>query len=478
MRILLIDDEAAQRDSLKGFLEHLGHTVYSADDGAEGMRIVEQQALDIVMTDFRMPGMDGVQVVEAVRRCAPMVKVIVVTAFGEIDLAVSAMKAGAYEFITKPIDLDQLELMLRRIGEHVQIMQENRRLHDLLERDTSFESIVSASPAMERVLNLAARVADSSSSILICGETGVGKELVARAIHCASPRRTQPFVAVNCSALNEHLLESELFGHEKGAFTGAISSRIGRFESAAGGTLFLDEIGDLPASVQVKLLRALQEKTIERVGSNTPISVDVRLIAATHRNLKNEMAAGRFREDLYYRLNVVTIWVPPLRERRADIPVLAERFLAACTQERHKHIKGFTPQALDILTRYHYPGNVRELQNAVERAVLLTRTEYIQPCDLPENFLAGGPYEVHNGQAAITLPLVTNLPDAVERLEKAIVLQALRDTQGNQTQAARRIGISEKSVRDRLKKWGLSNEELGAASQPGNDPRNANERTA
>lgn len=463
MRILIIDDEAAQRDSLKGFLEHLGHAVCTAENGADGVKIVEQQALDIVMTDFRMPGMDGIQVVQEVRRRAPLVKVIIITAFGEIDLAVSAMKAGAYEFITKPIDLDQLELMLRRISEHVQIIQENRRLRELVERDTSFDSIVSASPAMEHVLNLAARVADSSSSILICGETGVGKELVARAIHCASPRRAQPFVAVNCSALNEHLLESELFGHEKGAFTGAISSRIGRFESAAGGTLFLDEIGDLPASVQVKLLRALQEKTIERVGSNTPISVDVRLIAATHRNLKNEMAAGRFREDLYYRLNVVTIWVPPLRERREDIPVLAERFLAACTQERHKPVKGFTPDALDILTRYHYPGNVRELQNAVERAVLLTRTEYIQPCDLPENFVASSPYDVPVGQAAITLPLATNLPEAVERLEKAIVLHALKEAQGNQTRAARAIGISEKSVRDRLKKWGLSNDDHAAS---------------
>ncbi len=459
MRILIIDDEAAQRDSLKGFLEHLGHDVWTADSGSQGLDMLAHQPLDVIMTDFRMPGMDGVQVVGEVRRHAPLVKVIVITAFGEIDLAVSAMKAGAYEFITKPIDLDQLELMLARIGEHVQIVQENRRLRELLERDTSFDSIVSVSSAMEHVLNLAARVADSSSSILICGETGVGKELVARAIHCASPRQGQPFVAVNCSALNEHLLESELFGHEKGSFTGAISSRIGRFESAAGGTLFLDEIGDLPASVQVKLLRALQEKTIERVGSNAAIPVDVRLIAATHRDLKNEMAAGRFREDLFYRLNVVTIWVPPLRERRDDIAVLAERFLAEYTQDRHKMIKGFTPDALDILTRYNYPGNVRELQNAIERAVLLTRTEYIQPCDLPESFTAAGPYEVASGQAAITLPLSTNLPDAVERLEKSILLHALKDAQGNQTRAARTIGISEKSVRDRLKKWGMSNEE-------------------
>ncbi|MCX7848559.1 MAG: sigma-54 dependent transcriptional regulator [bacterium] len=459
MRILIIDDEPAQCESLRGFLQHLGHSVVTAADGQSGLQIVTQQALDVVFTDFRMPGLDGVQVVEEIRKRAPLIKTIVITAFGEIELAVTAMKAGAYDFITKPIDLDQVELLLRRIAEHVQVLQENRRLRELLERDASFDSIVSASPAMEHVLNLAARVADSASSILICGETGVGKELVARAIHMASPRRDRPFVAVNCSALNEHLLESELFGHEKGAFTGAISSRIGRFEHAAGGTLFLDEIGDLPPSVQVKLLRALQEKTIERVGSNTPITVDVRLIAATHRNLTQEMAAGRFREDLYYRLNVVTIWVPPLRERREDIPVLAHRFLEACTRDRHKLVKGFTPEAMDILTRYHYPGNVRELQNAVERAVLLTRTEYIQPCDLPENFLVGGPYEPLAGHAAITLPLATNLPEAVERLEKAIVLHALKETGGNQTRAARRIGISEKSVRDRLKKWGLSHDD-------------------
>jgi two-component system NtrC family response regulator len=403
-----------------------------------------------------MPGADGVQVVEQARTCNPLVAVILITAFGEIDLAVKAMKAGAHDFLTKPIDLEQLELILLRIAAHKQVVNENVQLRELLQEHAALDQIISVSAPMEKALNLAARIANSNSSVLIRGETGVGKEIVARAIHCASPRRDHPFVAVNCSALNEHLLESELFGHERGAFTGAIAARVGRFEGAAGGTLFLDEIGDLPPTVQVKLLRAIQDKTIERVGSNKTIVVDVRLIAATHRDLADEMAKGHFREDLYYRLNVVTIWVPPLRERRDDIPVLAQHFLRVCTAERHRNIKGFTPEALDILVRYSYPGNVRELENAVERAVLLTRTEYIQSCDLPETMQSATGTQIIAGSPALTLPLSGDMPDAVEQLEKAMVLRALQQHNGNQTKAAKSIGISEKSVRDRLKKWGIA----------------------
>jgi DNA-binding NtrC family response regulator len=378
------------------------------------------------------------------------------TAFGEIDLAVKAMKAGAHDFLTKPIELDQLEIILQRIAEHKHVENENRQLREILQEHAALAQIISVSTAMEQVLNLAARIADSTSSVLIRGETGVGMEVVARAIHCASSRREKAFVAVNCSALNEHLLESELFGHEKGAFTGAISARTGRFETAAGGTLFLDEIGDLPPTVQIKLLRAIQEKTIERVGSSKPIPVDVRLIAATHRDLSEEMAAGRFREDLYFRLNVVTIWVPPLRERREDVPVLAQHFLHKYTASQHRQVKGFTPETLDALVRYAYPGNVRELENAVERAVLLTRTEYIQPCDLPETIQAAAGATVTPGMPAITLPLSGDMPAAVEQLERAMLLHALQLHGGNQSKAARSIGISEKSVRDRLKKWGVN----------------------
>ena len=431
MKLLVIDDEASQRDHLKGALEHAGHEVSSAENGDDGIAALRANPFDVVITDLRMPGASGLEVAEESKKINPLTKVILVTAYGEVDTAVKAMKAGAYDFLTKPIDFTQLELILNRIHEHTVVMAENRHLREVLKQQPSFDSITSVSAEMERVLNLAARIADSNSSVLIRGETGVGKELVARAIHAASPRRDKPFVPVNCSALNEHLLESELFGHEKGAFTGAISGRAGRFEIASGGTLFLDEIGDLPGSVQVKLLRAIQEKTVERVGSNTPIAVDVRLITATHRDLQKDMGDGRFREDLYYRLNVVEIWIPPLRQRRDDVAVLATKFLETYVQESHRKVRGFMPEAMNMLIRYSFPGNVRELENAVERAVLLSRTEFIQPCDLPE---------------------------AVERLEKTMVLQALQANGGNQTKAAKSIGISEKSVRDRLRKWGLSQE--------------------
>jgi two-component system NtrC family response regulator len=457
MNILLIDDEATQRESLKGFLEHIGHTVRDAPAPAEGLKQLDQEVFDVVMTDFRMPGMNGLDVVKNVKERNPLIDIILMTAYGDIDLAVNAMKSGAYDFLTKPIDLDQLELMLEKIDERRMIVEENRRLRESLEHQISFDEIVSTSTAMEKVLNLAARIADSTSSVLIRGETGVGKELVARAIHYASPRSEKPFVAVNCSALNEHLLESELFGHEKGAFTGALTSRAGRFEIASGGTLFLDEIGDLPSSVQVKLLRAIQEKTIERVGSNKPVMVDVRLITATHRDLQQEMTEQRFREDLYYRLNVVTIWVPPLRDRRDDIKVLADSFLKKHARERHKTVKGFTPEALDLLMRYGYPGNVRELENAIERAVLLTRMEYIELEDLPEAIQAGGQEGVITEGESIVLPITGSLPEITTRLEKAMLFNALRECNGNQTKAAQRIGISEKSVRDRLKKWGTAN---------------------
>ena len=465
MKILLIDDETTQRNSLKGYLEHIGHIVSEADNADTGISLLDKEHYDVVITDFRMPGMNGLEVVQAVKKHNPLIEVLLVTAFGDIDLAVEAMKAGAYDFLTKPIELDQLELMLRRIDGLRMIVEENLQLRETLSQRISFSKIVSASNAMEKVLNLAARIADSTSNVLIRGETGVGKELVARAIHFAGPRKDKPFIAVNCSALNEHLLESELFGHEKGAFTGAVNGRAGRFEIASGGTLFLDEIGDLPGSVQVKLLRSIQEKTIERVGSNQPIATDVRLITATHRDLKSEMINGRFREDLYYRLNVVTIWVPPLRERREDIQVLAESFLQLHTKERHKTVKGFTPESMDLLMQYNYPGNVRELENAIERAVLLTRMEYIEPGDLPDAIQSGvyDRLDIHGEQ--ITLPISGDLSEMVTRLEKAMVMNALKETNGNQTKAAELLGISEKSVRDRLKKWNISNTHRSALEE-------------
>ncbi len=453
MNLLVIDDEKAQRESLTGFLEHIGHNVISAETGQKGMEILEKSSVHVIISDFRMPGLDGLRIVEKVKKMDPAILVILITAYGDVELAVNVMKAGAYDFLTKPIDLDELEVILSRAEEQFYMVEENKMFREILNENATFNDIVSVSSQMENVLNLCARVASGISSVLIMGETGVGKELIARAVHFASPRKDKPFIALNCSALNEHLLESELFGHEKGAFTGAVNTHAGRFEIAHGGTLFFDEIGDMPLNVQVKLLRALQERVIERVGSTQLIKVDVRVITATHRNLEELIEENRFRRDLFYRLNVVPIHIPPLRERREDIVVLAQAFLAKYSKENHREVKGFNPEAIELLTRYNYPGNVRELENAVERAVLLTRSEYIEPKDLPDtiqktisnNFLGD----------TITLALNGKMPETVERLEQQMLHSALKKCNGNQTRAANELGISEKSVRDRMKKWNI-----------------------
>ena len=453
MNLLVIDDEKTQRDSLTGFLEHIGYNVISAETGQKGLELLKKSSVHVVISDFRMPGLDGLSIVKEVKKIDPSILVILITAYGEVDLAVNVMKAGAYDFLTKTIDLDEIEVILSRAEEQFYILKENKIFREILHNNASFSNIVSVSSQMENVLNLCARVASGTSNILIMGETGVGKELIARAVHFASPRKNMPFVAVNCSALNEHLLESELFGHEKGAFTGAVNSHAGRFEIAHGGTIFFDEIGDMPLSVQVKLLRALQERIVERVGSTQMIKVDVRVITATHRNLEELIEKNRFRRDLYYRLNVVPIYIPPLRERRKDILVLAEAFLSKYSKENLREIKGFNQDATELLTRYNYPGNVRELENAVERAVLLTRSEYIEPKDLPDTI-----QKTINGNFSgdiITLPVNGNLPEMVERLEKQMLLSALEKFNGNQSRAANELGISEKSVRDRMKKWNI-----------------------
>ena len=452
MNLLVIDDEKIQRDSLTGFLEHIGHNVISAETGQKGLEMLEKSSIHVVISDFRMPGLDGLKVVEEVKKINPAILVILITAFGDVELAVNVMKAGAYDFLTKPIDLDQLEVILSRAEEQFYMSEENKMFREKLHQNASFNDIVSASSQMENVLNLCARVASGTSSVLIIGETGVGKELIARAVHFASPRKNKPFIAVNCSALNEHLLESELFGHEKGAFTGAVNAHAGRFEVAHGGTLFFDEIGDMPLSVQVKLLRALQEHVIERVGSTQLINVDVRVITATHRNLEDLIEENKFRRDLFYRINVVPIHIPPLRERREDILVLAEAFLEKYSKENHREVKGFNTDAIELLMRYNYPGNVRELENAVERAVLLTRSEYIEPKDLPDSILNS----ISNFSGDfITLPVNGKMPEMVEQLERQMLLSALEKFNGNQSRAANKLGISEKNVRDRMKKWNI-----------------------
>ncbi len=454
MKILVIDDEITQRESLTGFLEHLGYKVVFAATGDEGIKLLDKNNINIVISDFRMKGLNGLQVVEEVKKRNPFIEVILITAYGDVDLAVQAMKAGARDFLTKPVDLDQLEIILKRAEEHFFVVEENKMFRKILKRGASFDEIISVSPQMEDVLNICARIANGTSSVLIRGETGVGKELVAKAIHYASRRKDKPFVAVNCSALNEHLLESELFGHEKGSFTGAHEARIGRFETANNGSLFLDEIGDIPLSVQIKLLRVLQEHTIERVGNSNPIKVNVRLITATHRNLEEEIKKEKFRHDLYYRLNVVPIHIPPLRERREDIPMLINSFLKRVVNENHSPVKGFTKEAEGLLISYDFPGNVRELENAIERAVLLTRSTYIKISDLPEIIQESSP-EFSGDKVSVSLN--GSMFDAVTQLEKAMLIHTLKETNGNQSKAAKKLDLSEKSVRDRLKKWGIAN---------------------
>ncbi|HIL11092.1 MAG TPA: sigma-54-dependent Fis family transcriptional regulator, partial [Candidatus Latescibacteria bacterium] len=343
--ILVIDDEASQREAVGGYLRKRGFTVLQADNGRRGLEILQGQVVDLVITDLRMPELDGMGVLEAARQTNPDIGVVLVTAFGSVDGAVDAMQEGAFHYLEKPIDLDELDEIVDRALERSHLVSENELLRERIGGGAQFGGIIARDPAMEEALNIVARAAPSRATVLVMGESGTGKELVARAVHDASPRADKPFVGVNCAALNKGLIESELFGHEKGAFTGAIDRRVGRFEQASGGTLFIDELAEIPAEVQVKLLRVLQERKIERVGSGAEIEVDVRLIGATHRDLQGLVADGEFREDLFYRLNVVSVQLPPLRSRKRDIPVLVEHFLARYAEENAKSVEGVSKEA-------------------------------------------------------------------------------------------------------------------------------------
>lgn len=449
LSILVVEDGHSQREILRDFLRDEGHDVSEAESGEKALKQLRENYFDLLLIDYKMPGMDGMELLKGVKRINPEVDVIMMTAYGTIEIAVQAMKAGAVDYVTKPIELDELLILIDRISERRTLLKENEILRDELGRKgVTADDIIFRSPIMSEVINLAGRVATSKATVLIQGESGTGKELVARLIHALSPRSEKPMTVVNCAALPESLLESELFGHEKGAFTGAVQRRIGRFEEADGGSLFLDEIGELPQPVQVKLLRFLQEREFQRLGGNRTLHSDVRIISATNRDLKTKIGEGAFREDLFYRLNVVAITIPPLRERKEDLSPLIDHFLRHFSSQNEKEIEGVLPEAKDLLLKYDYPGNVRELANIIERAVVIARGSLISTRDLPfyEERLSSD-REERMGR--------TTLKDSVERLERKMILEAMEKTKNHQTKAADLLGISERMLRYKLKKYAL-----------------------
>ncbi len=443
--VLLVDDDKNSLKGLMKILEQDGYRVLGATNGYEALHLLDQEAVDILVTDMKMPGLDGFALLEEINKREEEVSVIMMTAYGSVHTAVEAMKKGAEDYLTKPLNVEELEIILARVWKKRELLLQNTALKEQLRSRYRFANLIGNTPAMQRLFKTITHVAPSKASILILGETGTGKELVARAIHQGSRRAEKPFVTVNCSALAEGVLESELFGHERGAFTGAIRGKQGRFELAHGGTLFLDEVGDMPFTVQTKLLRVLELGEFERVGSEKTLQVDVRLIAATNKNLEAEMRLGRFREDLYYRLNVITLHLPPLRERRDDIPLLADHFLQQYMEENEKKIKGFLPQTIELLQEYPWPGNVRELENIIERAVVLCQELWIEPRHLPSH-LRPAPEKT---AARFSLPLGVSLKE----VEKEVILRTLQLTGGNKTQAAKILGISTRKIEYKVKEW-------------------------
>ena len=441
-KVLVVDDEAIIRDSLHDWLTDTGYQVFTAENGPQALEIIQREGLKIVITDLVMPGMDGIELMKNAKEISSNIEVIIITAYGSIPTAITAMREGAYDYIEKPFCPERAELLIEKLVEHQGLIEENISLHQKLEERYRFENIIAKSPKMQQVIEVIKVVAKSNATVLITGDTGTGKELVARAIHSQSYRKDKPFVAVSCAALPESLLESELFGHEKGSFTGAYVQKKGKFEVANRGTLFLDEIGEMSANIQVHLLRVLEEKEFTRVGGNELIKVDVRVISATNRDIKKAVAKGQFREDLYYRLNVVTIELPPLRERREDIPLLAQHFLKEFALENQKEIAGFSPEATDFLLRYEWPGNVRELENAIERAVILAKDSHIEVADLPQE----------------SLTMTHSVPSGKDlgEVEKNHILNILNETGGNYSEAARILGISRMTLYNKAKAYGLN----------------------
>jgi two-component system response regulator HydG len=447
--ILVVDDDPGHRTMLKTLLTGWGYFIHEADDGSSAIEMVRARPFDLILMDIRMIKISGLQALTEIKALNPAIPVIIMTAFSSVETAVEALKTGAYDYLTKPLDFDELRLTMERAMEHISLKEENRLLRQSLGSQFDLRNIIGRSQAMVRLLETVAQVAPTEATVLITGESGTGKEMIAGAIHFNSLRKDFPFVKINCAAITETLLESELFGHEKGAFTGAYRRKEGRFFQAHRGSLFLDEISEMSAAMQVKLLRVLQEREFSRVGGEEAIKVDVRVIAATNKDLLQEIDVGRFRDDLFYRLNVVNLAIPPLKHRKEDIPLLAQHFLRVFSEKNRKQMKGFTPQAMDRLLRYDWPGNVRELMNAVERGVVLSRTEYLDEEQLP---LISETHQLKKEPAPVEI-VPGHLP--LDEVEKATIFNTLEAVRGNKSEAARRLGITRKTLHAKLKKYGI-----------------------
>ena len=442
--ILVVDDDHVHRTMLRTLLSGWGYDIIEADDGDTAVEMVRERPFDLILMDIRMIRVSGLEALGIIRDINPSIPIILMTAYSSVETAVEGLKKGAYDYLTKPLDFDELRLAMERAMDHTKLREENRLLRASLDTHFDRSNIVGRSSAMEKLLGLVAQVSEADATVLITGESGTGKELIAEAIHFNSPRKERPFIKINCAAITESLLEAELFGHEKGSFTGADRRKEGKFRQADGGSLFLDEVSEMSQAMQVKLLRVLQEREITRVGGDEVITVDVRVIAATNKNLLEAVTAGHFREDLFYRLNVITLQVPPLRERQEDIALLALHFLTVFAEKNNKVIKGFTPRAMDRLLKYEWPGNIRELMNVIERSVVLSRSEYLDEdaLSLTERHEA-----TSNDVTAGTLPL--------EEVEKATIIKTLKATGGNKSETARRLGITRRTLHQKLRKYGM-----------------------
>ena len=451
--VLVVDDDDAHRTVLKTVLKGWGYDIHEANDGHVAVSKVKDNPFDLVLMDIRMLKLSGIEALKQIKIFNPAIPIIIMTAYSSVETAVEALKKGAYDYLTKPLDFDELRLVMERGMEHRQLKEENRFLKQALGSRFDTRNIIGRSPAMVQLMETVAQVASSDATVLITGDSGTGKELVAGAIHFNSSRNDAPFIKINCAAITETLLESELFGHEKGAFTGAYRKKEGRFKQADGGTLFLDEISEMLPTMQVKLLRALQEREITPVGGEKDIQIDVRIVAATNKNLVEMIEQGNFREDLFYRLNVIELHLPPLCRRREDIPLIAEHFLTKFKEKNKKNIKGFTPKAMDRLIRYKWPGNVRELINVIERGVILTRSEYLDTCDL--SFAQNDSESLADTEATLVVDHNLEPGRPLAEAEKQVILNTMKATGGNKSESARRLGITRNTLRKKLKEYGV-----------------------